>query len=129
MNEYSGYVDYEQMDNIDKMKTIFKKKFNPSLIQSIQKLGTHMHDVYTNGISFGVDSLTDKEQYDHVVQYAYHLNKSLQGIEKLEKIINRITTKRKLTEKEQEWFDRHVKWVIRDGYYTYPRKFTGFLSD
>ena len=63
------------------------------------------------------------------LKYAYNLKKAIHGIIKLENKIKRITKKRRLTEDEQEWFDRYVNWVIRDGHYRYPRKFSGFLSE
>jgi len=128
MNEYSGYGDYDHIEKIDKIKYKIKDKLNPNIIQSVQKLGTYMHDVYTHGLRARLDSVTDKEQYDHIVQYAYNLKKALKGISTLERKIENISKKRKLTDNEQEWFDRYVAWVIKDGYYAYPWKFKGYLS-
>ena len=68
MNEYG---EYGELDAIDVFKDRFKKKINPTLIQSIQKLGNYMHEVDTNGMRANMSvssTMTDKEQYEHVVK-------------------------------------------------------------
>ena len=124
------YSDYNKPEGIDLLKDKINKKINPSLVQHIQKLGRYMQNaVYYGGRArLYPGSVDEKEQYDSIVQYVYFMKKTLKGIHDLEKKIKSIKKKRKLTDEETEWFERHINWVIDDGYRNYPWKFTGQLS-
>ena len=121
----------EEMD-IDEAVEKLRKKVSPTLTQSINKLGMIMMDVEYNGLRANrmlSSVVTDKEQYDHIVKYVHLLKKVLKGIYRLEKRIERIQKKRRLTDDEQDRFDRLIRHVIEGAHYRFPWDFKGYLAE
>jgi len=137
LREELGYVIIKkdevmnEGENFDITMRRLKRKVAPTLIDDINKIGMWMLDVDTNGLRANMkpsQMMSDKEQYDHVVKYAYYLKKVLKGIEKLEKRLENISKKRRLMDDEQDRYDRLINSIRKTGHYRYPWKFEGFLS-